>query len=129
MSVYIMSQQQIASLVAWAEKCNALPADLTPQAAAQMLYTANVRSFNERYRENEPEAFTPAMASSAMTPTEAMHCILRLEYQCDWWSDWEGSAAQGTLKRWAFLAVSKRTPYPAAPRNPTHHPKEGARNV
>lgn len=58
MSVYLMSNQQIASLVAWAEKCDALPSDLTPQAAANMLYAANVRSFNERYRENEPDTFT-----------------------------------------------------------------------
>ena len=108
MSCYLVGNDHINALVQWAHQAKALPAGLTRQDVAQLLYSANVRSFNARYRESEPEAFTYCEPLGKVpTDHEALHLIERLDYQCDNWPEWERSLAQKTLKKWASRTVNK----------------------
>jgi hypothetical protein len=105
MSCYIVEQGHINTLVQWASHCNAMPEGYTKQETAQLLYAANVRSVNHRYKLAEPETFTYKEPTSPVpTHAEAFDLIKRLDYQCDNWPEWEGSTAQQLLKNWALLA-------------------------
>ena len=106
MSCYVVDPNHINSLVAWADSRGLLLAGLTRQDTAQLLYAANVRSVNQRYKLTEPEAFTYSDPQDVPTDTEVLHLIERWSYQCDCWDGWKTSIAHYMEKKWASHAVA-----------------------
>ena len=106
MSCYVVENNHINQLVAWADSRGHLLAGLTKQDTAQLLFSANVRSVNQRYKLTEPEAFTYTDPQDVPTDTEVLHLIGRWAYQCDCWDGWETSIAHYMEKMWSSKAVA-----------------------
>lgn len=105
MSCYVVPDSHINVLVQWAAEHDALPAGLTKQDVAQLLYAANIRSVNARYGLAWSDAFThEAPRTQPPEHDVALHLIERLDHQCDCGPGWEASTANNLLKTWSRLA-------------------------
>ena len=104
MSCHIETDKHISAIIGYACRANVKAGWVPPkyayepgleQEAVDLLYAANVRSFNARYSEDIPETgcVYPAFAPK-LTPIEVIKACDGLAYQCDEWEGFEGSAAQ-----------------------------------
>jgi hypothetical protein len=119
MSSYIVSDKHINTLISWAgghgvwfesKYVSERPAEL-----AQLLYAANVKSVNERYDDENDDAFT---FQHIKVDLPALHiCSLAngLEYQCVDASNYEGSRADQLIRAIKDKAVRDIPGYDDAP--------------
>ena len=110
MSCYIVSATHISAIVQFACRHNMKVGWLggsrgyaykpgMEQEAVDILYAANVKSVNQRYREKTPTdgcVYNPGV--SALEPIEVIKAVHGLRYQCDEWSEFEGSDAARILR-------------------------------
>jgi hypothetical protein len=125
MSCHIVSNNHISAIIRFA--CiNNLKAGWTSnkgyayepgreQEACDLLYDANVRSVNARYKEDAPTVGCIYNSHArGLLPIEVIKAIQGLEYQCDEWEGFEDSKARYLLCDIAREAVSMLPGYEAA---------------
>jgi hypothetical protein len=107
MSCYIVGAHHISAIIRWACENNIktgyrngryLYQPGQEQEAVSLLHAANVRSANERYNGSDLEVAEYSPKAPRLTPVQVIRAIDGLDYQCDNWSDWEGSDAQHLLR-------------------------------
>ena len=114
MSCFIVSDYHVSALVAWAIR-HGLDLDVSPDAVAHELASANRAAFNERYggryqMEFEPFAGLDRSAGAELQPVAIVKACDCLEYQASDWSSWEGSDASVYLDAIRRAAVTLADP-------------------
>lgn len=115
MSAYIVSPEQIQTIVTWANRNHALPCRATPEETARVLAEANIASVEYRYpdligcsvkaflslssNEEYIEACQEEFQGPLPTATGVIKLINSLDYQSCEREDWEESLAYQYLNR------------------------------
>lgn len=113
MSAFICSDLHINTIVTWAVENQALPYDITPEAAAAALYSENVKSVNYRYNERTKRTgfvYTPVDIGgrTAAEIVKLCHC---LDYQSCEHKGWPRSKAKHILNCIIDRAVTRLPGY------------------
>ena len=110
MSCYLVTDKHISAIIGWACRENISAGwgsnpgryAYTPgfeQEACDILYAANVKSVNARYKESADESGCTFLTSAPrLNPIEVIKACDCLAYQCDEWEGFEGSTAQAILR-------------------------------
>ena len=121
MSAYIVSPEQIQTIVTWAQRNQSLPYNSTREEIAKVLAEANISSVEYRYKDlsgTSARAFTGCESNEAYvkecqeefpgplpTATGVIKLINSLDYQSCEREDWEESLAYQYLNRMRTLAT------------------------
>lgn len=124
MSCFIVSDNHLSAIIGYACRANLAAGWVDgrhiyqpgqEQEACDLLYQANVRSFNARYKEYTDEtsclynAFAPKLL-----PIEVVKACDCLAYQCDEWTFFEGSPAERLIQDIRNAAIRRIPGYEAA---------------
>ena len=116
MSAYICSDLHINTIVTWAVHNDALPYGMTPEAAAALLYSENVRSVNYRYSERTKRTgfvYSRALVTN-ITPVQIIKLCHCLDYQSCEHPQWLRSKAKQILVGIIDRAVMRMPGYEQA---------------
>lgn len=121
MSAYIVSPEQIQTIVTWAKRHDSLPCRATPEEIAKVLAEANISSVEYRYpdliggsakaflsvesNEEYIEECQREFAGQLPNATGVIKLINSLDYQSCEREDWEESLAYQYLNRMRTLAT------------------------
>ena len=113
MSCFIVSDYHVSALVAWAIR-HGLDLDVSPDAVAHELASANRAAYSERYQGRDPcDPFggLDRSAGAELQPVAIVKACDCLEYQARVaWSSWEGSDASVYLDAIRRAAVTLADP-------------------
>ena len=124
MSCYIVPNNHISAILRYACGENLHVSELglevyrpgKEQEAGELLYEANVRSVNARYKEDNPETgFLYNPNASDLRPIEVIKLCDALAYQCDEWEQFDTSHAAKLIIAIQSRAIHKLPGYDAAP--------------
>lgn len=126
MSCFVVSQKHISAIVRWANvhnlKAGWIAAErrfvYTPgkeQELVDLLYAANTKSVNARYKENHPEHGMKFDSSAPMlTPVEVIKACDCSIHQCGEWPGFKGSEAERAIQDIKQAAIPCLPGYEAA---------------
>ena len=126
MSCFVVSDKHISAIIGWACRENISAGwgsnpgryayqPALEQEACDILYAANVKSVNARYKENEDTTgCTYLIDAPHLSPIEVIKAINCLEYQCDEWEEFDGSMAKAILRDIKEAAATKLPGYDTA---------------
>ena len=95
MSCFVVNDYHVNALVAWAVARDVLPHDVSPDALAHKLASANRAAFTARYAMAQPfEGFDFELVdASHLVPVAVVKACDCLEYQASDWPSWHESKA------------------------------------
>ncbi len=127
MSCFVVSQKHLSAIVRWANvhnlKAGWIAAErrfvYTPgkeQELVDLLYAANTKSVNARYKESHPEhGFEYDLSAPMLTPVEVLKACDCITYQSGEWSGFKGSEAERAVQDIKQAAVRRLPGYEEAP--------------
>jgi hypothetical protein len=122
MSCFVVPDFHVSALVAWAI-AHGVDLDVSPDAVAHVLASANRRAYSERYEGRYDSELVPfggldRSAGVDLAPVAIVKACDCLDYQASDWSRWDDSDAFGylvTIRR-AAVAAAHLAAYQAAPK-------------
>ena len=118
MSCFVVPDFHVSALVSWAV-AHGVDLDVSPDAVAHMLASANRRAYSERYAGRYDSELVPfggldRSAGVDLAPVAIVKACDCLDYQASDWSSWDDSDASRYLLAIRRAAVDLADPYGVA---------------